>query len=319
MKLLKFVLPWLVFGLLGLLIPACLGPTPSSAIPPTATPVNTFASPPGQAPPLTETRDLPSACTEVGQTWVSAVDGAALVCVPAGEFLMGAAATDPQAQDNEKPQHRVYLDAFWIDRTEVTNENFARCVAAGACHPRKYTPYLDGVSSRTRPDYYGNPQYDSYPVLLYDADEAQTYCHWADRRLPTEAEWEKAARGADTRLFPWGNDLDCAKANYLGCTDDTAEVTSSLTGASPYGALHLAGNVWEWVADWYEPDYYAYAPTRNPLGPETGEFRVRRGGGWKSLASELRVTARANGNPQHYFDGQMGFRCAVSTIMPSSK
>jgi formylglycine-generating enzyme required for sulfatase activity len=260
----------------------------------------------------------PPACTEIGQRWVSPIDGATLMCVPAGEFLMGASETDAQAGRDEQPQHRVYLDAFWIDRTEVTNANFAQCVADGVCHPRRYTPYSSGVSSITRLDYYENLAYADYPVLMFDAAEAQTYCQWAGRRLPSEAEWEKAARGPDERIFPWGNELDCSRASYLSCTEDTTVVDEPQVGASPYGVLNLAGNVWEWVADWYDPDYYANSPDKNPAGPETGEHKVRRGGGWRSLAKDLRVTNRASGKAHHYFDGQMGFRCAISAAAPVS-
>lgn len=236
------------------------------------------------------------------------------MCVPAGEFSMGAAEDDPLAKDHEKPQHRVYLDAYWIDRSEVTNANFAKCVAAGGCHPRLYTPYRDGIASKTRLDYYENPAFADFPVLMYDFDEAAAYCRWAGRRLPSEAEWEKAARGTDTRIFPWGDRLDCQKASYYECSKDTSTASSYLPGASPYGALNMAGNVWEWVADWYDPGYYTQSPQANPTGPDHGDFRVRRGGGCTSLKRDLRLTTRASGAPKHYFDGQMGFRCVLSAI-----
>jgi eukaryotic-like serine/threonine-protein kinase len=235
-----------------------------------------------------------------------------LVCVPAGEFLMGASEADLQANSNEKPQCPVYLDVFWIDRTEVSNARFARCVADGGCHPRTFTPYSSSVSSQTRLDYYGNPAYDAYPALMYDANEAQAYCRWAGRRLPSEAEWEKAARGTGGRAYPWGEDLDCTRASYNQCGDDTTPVDAYHGGASPYGALNMASNLWEWVADTYAPDCYANAPARNPTGPVDGDDRVRRGNGFRSLARDLRTTSRASGAPRHYFDGQMGFRCALS-------
>ncbi len=257
------------------------------------------------------------------------MDGALLVCVPAGEFLMGAAEDDPHAEAHERPMHRVVLDAFWIDRTEATNAGFLRCIADGACRPKVYE-----LSAQTYTPYAIHPDYRRYPALLYEAEVAAAYCQWAGRRLPTEAEWEKAARGTEERSYPWGDELDCAKAIYFACEDPlppadstgarcgstprcrTAAVDDYPAGASPYGALNMAGNVWEWVADWYSPEYYAGSPTGNPPGPTEGEFRVRRGGGSKSRPEDLRVTSRASGQPQHYFDGQMGFRCAADASQP---
>jgi formylglycine-generating enzyme required for sulfatase activity len=268
-------------------------------------------------------------CTKTGQTMVSPIDGATLVCVPAGEFLMGAAEDDPFAKDDEKPQHKVYLDAYWIDRAEVTNVNFGKCIAAGVCHPKQY----DKTATTFIP-YPIHPDYQDYPALLYEFEPAADYCQWAGRQLPTEAQWEKAARGTQALLYPWGNDLlDCTRANYYACNiitnDDstaprcgyskyckTTQVGDYLTGASPYGALNMAGNVWEWVADWYQPDYYANSPKNNPSGPTDGDHRVIRGGGAKSLSQELRTTNRASGAPEHFMDGQMGFRCAMNPDSP---
>lgn len=228
---------------------------------------------------------------------------------------MGAGGTDREALDDEKPRHRVTLDAFWLDRTEVTNTMFALCVAAGACHERTYSPYLWGVRLPNGTPYYGEAAYREDPVIMLDSDEAQAYCHWAGRRLPTEAEWEKAARGPatgsdDERLYPWGADLDCAHASYLGCDQGPGEVTSHPLGASPYGALDLSGNLWEWVSDWYDPNYYQHSPAQNPTGPTLGEFRTIRGGGWHSNPAQLRITNRSTGKPEHSTDGEIGFRCA---------
>ena len=134
------------------------------------------------------------------------------------------------------------------------------------------------------------------------------------RRLPTEAEFEAAARGMDEPRYPWGDELDCEHASFLGCTDDTdRRRRRRQSGASPYGALNMVGNVWEWVADRYSDAYYSVSPASNPMGPTTGTYRVRRGGGFRSNAQDLRVTERASGRPLHYFDGQMGFRCAMSS------
>jgi formylglycine-generating enzyme required for sulfatase activity len=222
---------------------------------------------------------------------------------------MGAGEDDPQASDREKPQHPVYLDAFWMDQSEVSNRQYAQCQAEGGC----VRDMRSGDSSLTRTDYLGNPEYDTYPTLIYLVQDAEEYCAWAGRRLPSEAEWEKAARGPDGRLYPWGNEnLNCEYANYGNCVGDTAAAGSHPAGAGPYGALHMSGNVWEWVSDWYDPDYYPAAPARNPSGPAAGEYKIRRGGGWRSLDDHLRLTNRASGAPKHYFDGQMGFRCATS-------
>ncbi len=260
----------------------------------------------------------PPACTEIGQAWVSPIDGVEMVCVPAGEFVMGSAETDRGADDDEFPQHAVTLDAYWIDRTEVSNASFADCVAAGGCHERT-PPYHAGVSSANRPDYYGFPEFDPYPVLIYDSAEAAAYCEWAGKQLPTEAQWEKAASGTnDNRIYPWGDEIDCERAAYnLSCdTFDTVPVDANPSGASVYGALNMGGNVWEWVGDLYSAEYYAVSPTDNPTGPAEGRYRTRRGGGWHSRGRDSRVANRADGKPLHYFDGQMGLRCAVSASNP---
>ena len=275
--------------------------------------------------------NLPGECTHIGQTWTSPVDGVTLVCVPAGEFLMGASDSDPLAITNEKPPHRVTLDAYWIDRTEVTNAEFAKCLDAGVCHPQVYE-----TTAQTFIPYAVHPNYKNYPAFLYEYQASADYCQWVGRRLPTEAEWEKAARGTDGRLYPWGNTaLDCSLANYYLCdttvnsTPDptgprcgysssckTTPVDAYPNGVSPYGALNMSGNVWEWVSDWYQPDYYVDSPIHNPQGPTTGDYRVIRGGGANSLSQDLRITRRASGAPEHYLDSQLGFRCAADTSNP---
>ena len=247
---------------------------PTKTLAPTRAPTNTAQ--PTQAPTATDQPENTTGsanCTQIGQTHISSIDGMTQVCVPDGELLMGSdKSVDSQAHDDELPQHSVYLDAYWIDQTEVTNAMYEQCVSAGECTPPAKN------SSYTRDFYYGNSQFDDYPVIYVDWNQAKAYCQWAGRRLPTEAEWEKAARGTDGRIYPWGNtNPDRSLLNYNGNIDDTAEVGDYPAGQSPYGALDMAGNVWEWVADWYGETYYQNSPDRNPQGPQTGEFGVLRG------------------------------------------
>jgi serine/threonine-protein kinase len=251
------------------------------------------------------------------KTKVSEIDGTVLVFVPAGEFEMGS----EDGEDHESPIHPVYLDAFWIDQTEVTNRQYAMCVAAGACK----APY--GSTSFDRPSYYGNSQFDDYPVIRVDWYRAAAYCAWAGRRLPTEAEWEKAARGTEVgplgygRMYPWGEGIDCSLANYWGkdggCVGDTTPVGSYPDGASPYGALDMTGNVWEWVADLYDNNYYSVSPYDNPPGPSSGDFHVMRGGSFILNWSLVRATSRfAEGPSRSEYDAEYGFRCATGAITP---
>jgi len=232
-------------------------------------------------------------------TWTRPADGMVMVYVPAGEFLMGSSDADGQAQDNEKPQHTVYLDAYWIDRTEVTNAQYRKCVEAGACR---------------EPGCWDNENYNApdQPVVCVSWDDARAYAAWAGGRLPTEAEWEKAARGTDGRIYPWGNSApDCDKANYADCIEHPAVVGSCLLGANPYGALDMAGNVWEWVADWYDAGYYARSPAHNPQGPDARDSRVLRGGAFSSGERSVRCAARSWYYPDYWFRSS-GFRLVAS-------
>ena len=216
-----------------------------------------------------------------------------MVYVPAGEFIMGS----DEGDSDEQPLHTVYLDAFYADKTEVTNAQYRKCVEAGGCD----TP--------VKTTYYDNADYTQHPVVYVSWNDADAYCRWAGKRLPTEAEWEKAARGADGRTYPWGEGIDCDHAQYSECGGGTMPVGSKPKGASPYGALDMVGNVWEWVADWYDSNYYIQSPERNPPGPDSGEGRVLRGGSWHSNQRFTYCAYRVCNVPRHsYF--YVGFRCA---------
>lgn len=225
--------------------------------------------------------------------------GREMVYVPAGEFIMGSEDGD----SDERPRHKVYLDAFYIDRYEVTNAQYKVCVEAKVCNP----PGSNGSFSRD--SYYGNPAYDDYPVIYVSWHDADTYCRWAGGRLPTEAEWEKAARGIDGRKYPWGNKWDTSKTNSRETTPgDTVAVGSYPAGASPYGVLDMAGNVWEWCQDRYSANYYAGSPERNPQGPSSGNYRVARGGSWANYVMNVRAAFRFRIDPD-VRSNLVGFRC----------
>ena len=227
------------------------------------------------------------------------------VAVPTGPFVRGSTADDPRAFDDESPQHTIEMDAFRIARTETTNRDFAGCVAAGACRA------LQSDGSATRQRYYSAEEYAEFPVVNVSWEDAVDFCEWVGGRLPTEAEWEKAARGANGSLYPWGDEApSCALANFNNCVGDTTAVGAYPSGASPYGALDMAGNVWEWVADWYGSDYYAVVPNANPPGPSSGEGRVFRGGAWDDEAGLLRAAYRDAYLDRSFNLALVGFRCA---------
>ncbi len=237
---------------------------------------------------LTSTVELPAAGSELTNT----VDNAVMVFIPAGSFLMGN--EGERAYEDEGPVHTVTLDAYWIYKYEVTQDQYLLCLQIGPCEG-KFEHYLG----------------DDLPAVNIDWYAAQTYCEWADGRLPTEAEWEKAARGQDARLYPWGDDPpSCSRANYMGCQGSTLPVGSLPSGGSPYGVMDLAGNVWEWVADWYGPDYYTHSPTNNPQGAVFADDRVQRGGSWNDDPDIMRITNRYH-NPPDVSSNNDGFRCVV--------
>lgn len=251
---------------------------------------------------------------------VNEVDGAELAFVNEGEFLMGSNPEhDPYFYGTEGPLHRVFLDSFWIYRTEVTNVMYQECVQQGACSDLRFN------SSSTRDDYYGNHLYDDYPVVFVSWNDAATYCAWAGGRLPTEAEWEKAARGEDGRIFPWGDDPPTGdQANYcdINCLEnmrdpsrddgfaDTAPVGSYPNGSSPYSVLDMAGNVGEWAQDWFQASYYSFSPSEDPSGPGSGTRRAIRGGSISDRVDGIRAVVRRNDVPSAR-ESNLGFRCVV--------
>jgi len=243
--------------------------------------------PPTDAPPSTEFTDA---------------QGVVMVFVPAGNFIMGS----DQGYDDEKPVHTVYLDDFYIDKYEVTNVFYRACEDAGACKTLKRT------SSFTHDAYHANSQYDNYPVIFVDWDDARSYCAWRGMDLPTEAQWEKAARGTDGRTYPWGEDIDETRANYNDIVQDTTAVGSYENGKSPYGAYDMAGNVWEWVKDWFSDTYYLNTPLTDPPGPTSGEYHVLRGGSWNDDETALRTTSRGWDQLEYFDNTDFGFRCAMN-------
>jgi formylglycine-generating enzyme required for sulfatase activity len=293
---------WLAGGLLlalivGGVVVKLLIPTPAPTPEPTESgtpPVHTPASIAG-----------PPKCTFIGDTWTRPTDKMVMVCVPEGEFLMGSHDGDPGAYEIEKPRHMVYLDAFWIDKYEISNTQYGRCVEAGVC---------DAPRCEQGSPTYGDASKPDHPVQCVDWEEAKTYSAWVGGRLPTEAEWEKACRGTDHQIYPWGNSApDCSKANYSDCTGDwnvVNPVGSYPEGASPYGALEMAGNLGEWVADWSVADYYSNSPPMNPQGADSGQHRGVRGGSAYQDEGALRCAARGGVTP--YFHVTFtGFRVVV--------
>jgi formylglycine-generating enzyme required for sulfatase activity len=223
-------------------------------------------------------------------------DPGAMVDIPAGDFMMGCnPAVDNRCAPDEQPGRTVALSAYAIDKTEVTQEAYAACVLAGQCQP---------------PSCEWNCGVPGMPAGCITRPQAESYCQFIGARLPTEAEWEKGARGTDGRKYPWGNqEPDCNLANQEGCGGKATPVDAHGAGASPYGLLDMAGNMVEIVADWYDAEYYASAPAADPKGPATGKRFVGRGGGWQSAAQWQRASSR------DWYDltdagTSFGFRCA---------
>lgn len=224
-------------------------------------------------------------------------DPVPMVAVPGGDFLMGS--DDPEADTDERPAAIIRVDAFWIDRVEVSSARYRACVEAGACS----LPAGPAVDDATKAE---------HPATIVSWAEAASYCQWVGKRLPTEAEWEKAARGVDARLYPWGSrfESDRANAGYSAGTTAVGSIGSKTRGASPYGALDMAGNVWEWTSSLYKP--YPYDPADGREDPAARGARVNRGGSWYYGAWYARTTYRATANHIYRRISDLGFRCASS-------
>lgn len=232
-----------------------------------------------------------------------------LIKIPAGTFMMGCAPGDSKCYDDEKPYHEVYLDAYYIQKHEVTVAEYRECVNSGACTKPNTSGYCN----------WGKSDRNDHPVNCVDWNQAKSYCEWIGGRLPTEAEWEKAARGTDRRIYPWGNTTATCEYTVMyegsyGCgRHSTWPVCSKTKGNSPYGLCDMAGNVWEWVNDWYGKKYYSSSPKNNPTGPGSGQYRVLRGSSWRfNYPRYFRASDRLRREPG-FWNLTDGFRCAVGS------
>ncbi len=284
------------------------------------------AAPGASLTPAT-TSAMPSPVPGVGNTQTRERDGMVMVYVPAGEFEMGSG--------QESPVHKVGLDAFWIDQTEMTNAWFATFLNEQGNQVEDGVSWLEPGAGESgivyghieEEDGVFSPQagYEDHPVIEVSWYGAAAYCAWAGGRLPTEAEWEYAARGAQGWVYPWGDAFDGTRVNYCdaSCTqkwkdtdfdDGSAEwapVGSYPSGASWCGAMDMAGNVWEWVSDWWSEDYYAHSRSQNPQGPDGGTFRIARGGSWFDEPERVSTSVRKGLTPSSYRMHWVGFRCVV--------
>jgi formylglycine-generating enzyme required for sulfatase activity len=262
--------------------------------------------------PATEAPAIPTQAVITPR--IETVNDGERALIPAGEFTMGRSAEEELAAceaynaecrlnwfEYEEPAHTVYLEDYYIDLYEVTNARYKDCVAAGACDPPRQT------DSYSRSSYYDNPAFGEHPVIYVNWYQAQAFCEWRGGRLPTEAEWEKAARGTDGRSYPWGEELDPSYVNYDYNVADTTAVGSYESGKSPYGLYDMAGNVWEWVISLNRPYPYIPHDGRESLNEEG--IRIMRGGSWGYVGVSVSTAYRYGFEPSES-NLDLGFRCA---------
>jgi len=283
--------------LLVFVLSSCGAPTPEVV----TIVVTATESPTNEAPAAEPTATLAPVTLggpQSGET-IKWIDGSVLVYIPAGSFTMG--------YGGDAPVHSVSLDAYWIQQTKVTNRMYDQCVKAGACSSP--TQELGGPV-------FTNPTFASNPVVGVTWDQAQTYCAWVQGSLPTEAQWEKAARGANGNPYPWGNSKPtCDLLNFANCYGRTTNVNTYALGKSPFGLYDMAGNVFEWVFDWYDANYYAASPSDNPTGPQAGTYRGVRGSSFETGDIQAEVAIRRFNEPTDK-GRDIGFRCAVENPQP---
>ena len=259
------------------------------------------------------------ACAIICATWaLTACTPDGMVAIPGGDFHMGCSENDSQCDSDERPYHLVTLSSYYIDQHEVTVADFRECVESGSCA-------MPDTHEQEQYCNWGREGRDDHPVNCVDWNQANAYCRWKGRRLPTEAEWEYAARGNDGRVYPWGNAFDCHMGNFddeqqidramvaggVGCDGflSTSPVCSFPDGNSPFGLCDMAGNVLEWCNDWSDTNYYASGPQQDPQGPTEGSRRIYRGGSWFRLEKNARTSYRLWGSPDTR-NREYGFRCA---------
>lgn len=285
------------FFILVFILSSCGSPTPE-----VITVVVTATSAPTEA--ATATSDAPPAPVTLGGPQngetIKWIDGSVLVYIPSGNFSMGDGGYDA-------PVHSISLDGYWIQQTKVTNRMYDQCVKAGVCSAP--TQELGGPV-------FTNPEFASHPVVGVNWDQSQAYCSWIQGNLPTEAQWEKAARGANGNPYPWGNAAPtCGLLNFANCYGRTTHVDTYADGKSPFGLYDMAGNVFEWIFDLYDANYYSQSPAENPTGPASGKYRVVRGSSFETDDVQIASAIRRY-NEQTDTGRDIGFRCVVPAPQP---